>query len=181
LLGWVAAGLSRLLAKWEYCNEMTEIIVRGKADGLLQEISAGAHRLIADEPAEEGGTEKGPGPYEFLLAALGTCTSMTLGLYARRKNWQLDSVQVRLFHSQVHAEDCADCETREGFIYEIHREISLSGTLTEEQRAKLVEIANKCPVHRTLTSEIKVRTQLVDASRFSAAGHADSGQRDPDV
>ena len=140
---------------------MTETIVRGKADGFLQEISAGAHPLIADEPIEAGGTEKGPGPYELLLAALGACTSMTVSMYARRKNWPLESVQVRLTHSKVHAEDCADCETREGLIDEIHREISLSGTLTEEQRAKLVEIANKCPVHRTLTSEIKIRTQLV--------------------
>jgi len=140
---------------------MTETIVRGKADGFLQEISAGAHRLVADEPIEAGGTERGPGPYELLLAALGACTSMTVSMYARRKNWPLESVQVRLTHSKVHAEDCADCETREGLIDEIHREISLSGALTEEQRRKLVEIANKCPVHRTLTSEIKIRTQLV--------------------
>jgi uncharacterized OsmC-like protein len=140
---------------------MSEIIIRGKADGFLQEISAGSHRLIADEPIEAGGTDQGPGPYELLLASLGACTSMTVSLYARRKSWPLEAVQVRLTHSKVHAEDCADCETRHGFIDEIGREISLVGSLTEEQRAKLLEIANKCPVHRTLTSEIKIRTRSV--------------------
>jgi putative redox protein len=143
---------------------MTQTIVRGSADGFLQEIWAGSHRLIADEPIEAGGTDKGPGPYELLLAALGACTSMTVSLYARNKKWPLESVQVRLTHSKVHAEDCADCETRAGLVDEIQREISLMGTLTEEQRAKLLEIANKCPVHRTLTSEIKIRTQLVEAA-----------------
>jgi putative redox protein len=139
---------------------MTETIVRGKADGFLQEISAGSHRLIADEPIEAGGTDKGLGPYELLLAALGACTSMTVSLYARRKSWPLESVEVRLTHSKVHAEDCADCETRQGSIDEIGRDLTLAGNLTEEQRAKLLEIANKCPVHRTLTSEIKIRTRL---------------------
>ena len=135
------------------------LIVRGGAAGFAQQIQAGAHQLSADEPIESGGTDAGPSPYDLLLAALGSCTSMTIGLYARRKNWPLQEVVVSLWHSKIHAADCAECETREGRIDRIEREIQLIGSLTSEQRSKLMEIADMCPVHRTLTSEINIRTK----------------------
>ena len=135
------------------------VIVRGGATAFAQQIQAGAHQLSADEPVEFGGTAAGPSPYDLLLAALGSCTSMTIGLYARRKNWPLQEVVVSLWHSKIHAADCAECETREGKIDRIEREIQLIGSLTSEQRSKLMEIADKCPVHRTLTSEINIRTK----------------------
>ena len=134
--------------------------MRGRAEGFAQEITAGRHRLIADEPVAAGGTNRGPGPYDLLLAALGACTSMTIALYARRKGWPLTGVMVRLRHSRIHADDCADCETKQGMLDRIEREIAVAGELTEEQRNKALEIANKCPVHRTLTSEINIRTRL---------------------
>jgi len=123
---------------------------------LKQEISAGAHRLIADEPREAGGSDAGPDPYSLLLASLGACTAMTLQIYARRKEWPLERVEVRLRHSRIHAEDCEVCETRRGSVDRIERQISLSGQLSEEQRGRLLEIAARCPVHRTLTSEISI-------------------------
>ena len=137
------------------------VLVRGSAAGFAQEIRAGRHRLVADEPLADGGTDTGPGPYDLLLGALGACTSMTIALYARRKRWPLDDVVVRLRHSRVHAEDCADCETGEGMLAVIECEISLSGALSQDQRVKLRDIADRCPVHRTLTSEIKIRTRLI--------------------
>jgi putative redox protein len=136
------------------------VIVRGAADGFAQEIVAGAHRLRSDEPASSAGTDTGPTPYDLLLAALGSCTSMTVSMYARRKGWPLKSVTVRLRHSRVHGADCASCETTDAFLTVIDREIELAGHLDQEQRQRLLEIANKCPVHRTLTSTIEVRTQL---------------------
>jgi len=137
-----------------------EVLVRGGAVGFAQEIAVGPHRLVADEPASMGGTEAGPNPYDLLLASLGSCTSMTVALYARRKQWPLESVTVRLRHARIHAVDCRDCETHEGMIDRIEVDLELLGPLTEEQRARLLEIAGKCPVHRTLTSEIDVRTHL---------------------
>lgn len=121
----------------------------------------GGHQLLADEPAALGGTDTGPGPYDFLLSGLGACTSMTVSLYARRKQWPLEGVTVRLRHSRIHAADCEDCEKKDGMLDRIELDVELHGTLTEEQRTRLIEIANKCPVHRTLTSEINIRTQLV--------------------
>jgi putative redox protein len=135
------------------------VIVRGSASGFAQEIEIGPHRLTADEPVELGGTNKGASPYDFLLAALGSCTSMTISLYARRKHWPLRKVEVSLWHSKIHATDCAECETRDGRIDRIEREIELTGDLTAEQRSNLIEIADKCPVHRTLTSEINIKTK----------------------
>ena len=135
------------------------VTVRGSATGFAQQIQAGAHRLSADEPIESGGADTGLSSYDLLLAALGSCTSMTIGLYARRKNWPLQEVVVSLWHSKIHAADCAECETREGRIDRIEREIQLIGSLASEQRSKLMEIADKCPVHRTLTSEINIRTK----------------------
>jgi putative redox protein len=137
-----------------------EVTVRGGAKGFAQEITVGSHRLAADEPASVGGGDTGPDPYALLLASLGSCTSMTIGLYARRKGWPLESVTVRLRHAKVHAADCEHCETREGKIDRIERDIELAGALSEEQRARLLDIASRCPVHRTLTSEIDIRTRL---------------------
>lgn len=137
------------------------VLVRGRAAGFEQEILAGRHRLQADEPESAGGTDTGPSPYDLLLAALGACTSMTIGMYARRKEWPLEEITVNLQHSKIHAADCAECETREGILDRIERDIHLSGPLTDEQRSRLLEIANKCPVHRTLTSEIQIRTRIV--------------------
>jgi uncharacterized OsmC-like protein len=128
--------------------------------GCLQNISIGPHQLQADEPFEAGGDDSGPNPYELLLAALGSCTSMTIQMYAKRKRWPLDIVRVRLKHGKIHAEDCDGCETKVGFVDRIEREIFLVGELTDEQRRRLLEIANKCPVHRTLTSEIRIETYL---------------------
>jgi len=137
------------------------VIVRGAATGLAQEIIAGSHRLISDEPISAGGTDSGPTPYDLLLAGLGSCTSMTIAMYARRKQWALQRVTVRLRHSRVHADDCADCDTREATLTLIERDIELDGALDDEQRARLLAIANRCPVHLTLTSKIDIRTRLI--------------------
>src|SRR3712207_2545691 len=133
-----------------------DVVVRGKAEGFLQDIDAGRFHLKADEPTSIGGTDAAPTPYDYLLAGLGACTSMTVGLYARRKKWPLEDVKVSLHHSRIHAKDCEDCETKEGLLDHIEMKVDLTGPLTDEQRAKLMEIASKCPVHRTLKSEIKV-------------------------
>ena len=140
---------------------MSQVVVRGSAAGFAQEIVAGRHRMAGDEPVSAGGTDTGPSPYELLLAALGTCTSITVGMYARRKGWPLEEVTVHLRHSKIHALDCAECETKEGMLDRIERDVHFAGSLTAEQRSKLLEIANKCPVHRTLTSEINIKTRAV--------------------
>ena len=140
---------------------MSQVVVRGSAAGFAQEIVAGRHRMAGDEPVSAGGTDTGPSPYELLLAALGTCTSITVGMYARRKGWPLEEVTVHLRHSKIHALDCAECETKEGMLDRIERDIHFVGPLTNEQRSKLLEIANKCPVHRTLISEIDIKTRVV--------------------
>ncbi len=134
------------------------VVVRGAADGFLQEVVAGAHQLLSDEPAAAGGTDRGATPYDLLLAALGSCTSMTVAMYARRKGWPLERVTVRLRHARVHAEDCAACETKDARLTIIDREIVLEGSLGEDQRARLMEIASRCPIHLTLTSTIEIRT-----------------------
>jgi uncharacterized OsmC-like protein len=137
------------------------VIVQGSAAGFAQEIIAGSHHLKGDEPLAEGGTDTGPSPYDLLLAALGSCTSMTVAMYARRKGWPLERVTVHLRHRKIHAEDCAECETRVGLLDQIERDIQFTGSLSSEQRAKLMEIADKCPVHRTLTSEIRINTREI--------------------
>jgi uncharacterized OsmC-like protein/alpha/beta superfamily hydrolase len=141
-----------------------EVVVAETGEGYYaQAISIGGrYTLTADEPASVGGTETGPNPYDLLLAGLGACTTITLRLYAERKNLELDRVSVTLHHEKIHAEDCADCETKEGKVDVITRRIRLEGNLGVQDRAKLLEIADKCPVHRTLHSEINVRTSLVD-------------------
>jgi putative redox protein len=141
-------------------TEQGSVTVHGSAAGFAQTIVAGRHALTADEPMSVGGTDTGPNPYDLFLAALGSCTSMTLAMYARRKNWPLEAVTVRLRHSKIHAADCEACETREGRLDYIERDVELTGVLSDEQRARLLDIANKCPVHRTLTSEIHIETRL---------------------
>ena len=138
-----------------------EVVVRGKSSGFAQEITVGPHRLVADEPVAVGGTDTGPTPYDLVLSALGACTSMTVSLYARRKQWPLEAVTVRLRHSRIHAVDCENCETKEGMLDRIDADVELQGALSEEQRARLLDIAKKCPVHRTLTAEIDTRVRLV--------------------
>lgn len=128
-----------------------------------QYVQVGRHGLIADEPVRVGGDDVGPTPYGLLLAALGACTSMTMRMYADRKQWPLRSSSVTLQHSRIHAKDCEDCETKEGMLDHISREITIEGDLDDDQHARLLEIADKCPVHRTLTSEIHIET--VEASR----------------
>ena len=138
---------------------MNVLVVTETGQGRFQqEIRVGKHRFVADEPAEVGGLDSGPGPYDFLLAVLGACTAMTLRLYAERKDLPLESVMVRLSHSKIYAADCVNCNTKEGMLVGIDRAITLSGNLDESQRARLMEIADKCPVHRMLTSEIEIRT-----------------------
>jgi uncharacterized OsmC-like protein/alpha-beta hydrolase superfamily lysophospholipase len=135
------------------------VVVRETRQGRFQqEITVGAHRFLADEPVEVGGLDSGPGPYDLLLAGLGACTAMTLRLYAERKTLPLERVTVELNHSRIHATDCENCETKEGMLDRIERAITLRGALDAEQRRRLLEIADKCPVHRTLTSEIDIRT-----------------------
>jgi uncharacterized OsmC-like protein/alpha-beta hydrolase superfamily lysophospholipase len=127
-----------------------------------QTISTGPHRLLADEPVSAGGEDTGPGPYDFLLASLGACTSMTMRMYADRKSLPLERITVTLKHQKIHAEDCAECETKEGMLDQIDRAIAMEGALDTDQRKKLMEIADKCPVHRTLTSEIRIVTKAAD-------------------
>ena len=131
-----------------------------RAGKFQQEISVGPHRLLADEPTSAGGDDSGPSPYDLLTAALGACTAMTLRLYADRKQLPLDRVRVTLRHNKIHASDCAECETKEGRIDRIERVIELDGPLDEAAREKLLEIADKCPVHRTLQGEVLVPTRL---------------------
>ncbi|MDU6244245.1 MAG: OsmC family protein, partial [Bradyrhizobium sp.] len=133
-----------------------------RSSKLQQSIALGPHHLTADEPLSVGGQDSGPGPYDLLLAALGACTSMTLRLYADRKVLPLERITVTLRHSKIHAEDCAECETKVGLIDQLEREIHLDGALDDEQRRKLMEIADKCPVHRTLTSEIRIVTRATE-------------------
>ena len=125
-----------------------------------QAITVGRHSLRADEPASVGGGDSGPSPYDFLLAGLGACTSMTLRMYADQKRWPLERITVHLKHEKIHVQDCSECETREGRIDRIERELEITGDLDETRRARLLEIANKCPVHRTLHSEVIIPTRL---------------------
>jgi uncharacterized OsmC-like protein len=139
-----------------------KVVVTSTEAPFEQVVTAGPHRFVADEPTGYDGADAGPNPYDLLLAALGTCTSMTLNLYARRKQWPLERVLVELTHSHVYAEDCEGCEESERRLQRIERRITLSGPLTAEQRIRLLQIAEKCPVHKTLTSALDIRTRLVD-------------------
>ena len=160
----IAAWASRYLPAAEELAALPPgtVEVRETRTGpLVQRVRAGRHVLIADEPVAAGGNDAGPGPYDYLLAALGACTSMTMRLYADRKGLAAERFSVRLSHRRVHAQDCADCETKEGNIGEITRDITIEGDIPEATRARLMEIADKCPVHKTLTHEIKIRSRLV--------------------
>jgi putative redox protein len=159
----IHAWADRYLDLPEIAPEMPEaanaLTVRETRVGRFQqEIKGGRHRILADEPVAAGGLDSGLGPYDLVLAGLGACTSMTLRLYAERKAIPLERTMVRLAHSRIHATDCENCETKEGMLDRIDRAITLTGNLTDDQRKRLIEIADKCPVHRTLTSEIDIRT-----------------------
>ena len=138
-----------------------KVIVTAERSGLLQNITIGPHQLRADEPVAFGGADAGPDPYELLLAALGACTGMTVRMYADRKKWPLEGLQVQLAHSKIHAEDCANCETQSRSLDRIERKIAFTGKLSADQLQKLREIADKCPVHRTLSSRVEIHTLLV--------------------
>jgi putative redox protein len=142
-------------------SEVRTVYVRGSGKALAQEIQIAPHSILSDEPVSAGGTDTGPNPYDLLLGALGACTSMTVSMYAHRNAWPLENIIVHLRHTRIHADDCAGCEKKETRLGQIERDIHVSGKLSEEQRAKLLEIANKCPVHRTLTSGIHVETRMV--------------------
>lgn len=146
--------MSKQVAKIVTGAQPGEAVVHGSAQAFAQEITVGGHRLVADYPSDLGGTGRGPDPYGLLLGALGACASMTVSLYARRKGWPLERVTVRLSHSKIHAVDCAECETQRGLLDRIEWEVELHGDLDQEQRARLLDIASRCPVHRTLRSEI---------------------------
>jgi len=157
----LSAWASRYLEPEAAAQAVPGVRVAEAGEGrFAQLVAAGRHRLRADEPASAGGDDSGPGPYDLLLAGLGACTSMTVRMYAEQKKWPLEHVTVDLKHDKVHAADCAECETREGRIDRIERVLTLEGDLDDAQRARLLEIANKCPVHRTLHSEVWIPTTL---------------------
>jgi putative redox protein len=135
------------------------VVVRDGGPGVFDtRVTAGRHELAADEPVAAGGADAGPSPYEFLLAALGTCTVMTLRLYAQRRSYPLTAVTVELGHDRIHARDCATCDTEEPRLDRIRRKVTLDGDLSDDQRADLLRVADRCPVHRTLTSEIVIES-----------------------
>jgi uncharacterized OsmC-like protein/fermentation-respiration switch protein FrsA (DUF1100 family) len=165
IAAWAERYLDMPAAQPAATAEPGVVVSETKAGRFQQEVKVGTHRFLADEPVEVGGFGSGPGPYDLLLAGLGACTAMTLRLYAERKGLPLDRVTVRLAHAKIHAADCEACETTEGMLDRIERAITLSGPLDGAQRARLLEIADKCPVHRTLTSEIEIRTTEQRESR----------------
>jgi putative redox protein len=147
----------------EATNQPRQVMVRETRNSKFQNtVSIGPHHLLADEPHAAGGDDSGPGPYDFLLTALGACKSMTMRLYADRKSFPLERATVTLNHSKIHAEDCAECETKDGLLDQIDVAIGLEGPLDADQRKRILEIADKCPVHRTLTSEIRIVTRAAD-------------------
>jgi len=165
IAAWVALYIDRVLTApvADPGEAPRQVVVRETRNGKFQQtVSAGPHRMLADEPAAVGGDDTGPGPYDFVLSGLGACTSMTMRLYADRKSLPLERVTVTLKHSKIYAQDCAECETKTGMLDQIERVIALEGALDAEQRGRLMEIADKCPVHRTLTSEIHIVTRAAD-------------------
>lgn len=159
IAAWAARFLDQPEGVKQTESDAGTVLVRETGTGKFQqEVTSGLHRFLADEPVAAGGLDSGPGPYDLVLAGLGTCTAMTLRLYAERKKLPLDRVSVSLTHHKIHASDCAECETKDGMIDRIERAISLEGALDADQRRRLMEIADRCPVHRTLTSEVDIRT-----------------------
>ncbi len=145
------------------------VLVRETEPGqFLQQLRVGPHQMAADEPEALGGQDAGPNPYEFVLMGLGACTGMTLRMYAKLKDIPLQGVEVRLELFKIHAEDCADCMSPQGTIDEIHREITLIGDLSEVQQDRLLQIANRCPVHRLLSSEVRIRSRLSPPRQVTA-------------
>lgn len=140
--------------------ESGTVIVRERDKKFAREIFTQQHRLISDEPVEQGGADSGANPYELLLAALGSCTSMTLRMYANHKKLDLEAIEVTLRHSRVHLDDCETCDDKNTLVDKIDREIKLVGRLDNDQRKRLLEIADKCPVHKTLVNEIVIETKL---------------------
>ena len=163
----ITAWASRYLGEPAFAEEGEAGAVTVSENGIgkfSQDVVIGRHLLHADEPQSYGGNDTGPTPYQLLSAALGACTTMTMRLYAERKKWPLESASVTVRHDKIHAEDCAECETRDGKIDSFVREIALSGALDDEQRARLLEIADKCPVHRTLHAEVTIATKLKETA-----------------
>ena len=162
IAAWAGRFLPKVAPAETLSADQGEVIVQetGESD-FSQAIAAGPHPLRADEPTAVGGADLGPSPYGLLLASLGACTSMTLRMYAKRKGLALDRVTVRLRHEKIHARDCAECETTEGRIDHIEKEIQLEGALDDGQRQKLLSIAERCPVNRTLQSEVSILSRLV--------------------
>ena len=141
----------------------SDVTVHGKGSVFVQQIASGKHHFQCDEPLDLGGTDAAPTPYDYLVAALGACTSMTIGWYARKRNIPVEDIRVSLWHSRIHAKDCEDCLTKEGMIDRIELEIALTGALTAEQHTLLMEAAARCPVHKALSSEIDIRTRSAAA------------------
>lgn len=148
-------------------------VVTRTGDSYRTDIQAGPHALVSDEPTDVGGDDTGPTPYDLLLAALGSCTGMTLRMYADRKEWPLEETVVRLAHEKIHAEDCEECQTEEGKVDRIEREIEVRGSLNADQRERLLEIANKCPVRRTLESEVSIQSSLREPANPSEGSPED--------
>ena len=138
-------------------SEHGRVVVRTES-GLHTEVTANGHALVADEPTDLGGTDAGPTPYDYLLTALGSCTAMTVRMYADRKGWPLEAITVRLGHRRIHAKDCEECETKSGRLDHIELELDLEGPLEAKQRARLREIADQCPIKRTLGAEVLIET-----------------------
>jgi putative redox protein len=141
---------------------MTAAVILRSRTPFRTDVEAGPHRWVLDEPLDAGGANEGPTPYDMLAAALGGCTVMTLHVYARREKWPLEEVAVRVSHDRQHVKDCTDCTSSSGYIHRFKVEISLTGTLSEEQRQKLLAIAARCPVAKTLQAEIRIDESLVD-------------------
>ncbi len=155
-----ACAIDRRYGKdMEMDSENGQVIAR-MGNSLRTEVTANGYALVADEPVALGGTDTGPTPYDYLLAALGSCTAMTVRMYADRKGWPLESVLVRMKHGKIHAKDCEECETENGRVDRIELELELEGPLEEQQRRRLVEVSEKCPVHRTLDSEVLIETRV---------------------
>jgi putative redox protein len=150
---------------------MSEVVVTSRQNLQNEVRSAMGHTFTTDEPVSAGGEDAGPDPYTLILAALGSCISMTVRIYARRKQWPVETITVRLRQNRIHAKDCEVCEDEEGFIHRIERSVSFTGNLTDEQHARLQEIAHKCPVHKTLSSKIVITDMIDETLESSEAGN----------